>query len=124
MTNAYKTGLAILLGLLSAGPAVAGDALLGSWCDETGYRIELSPDRIVFKDREMGDPPAGMDLTLKDGVATYRQDFRPSPWPQIGLLDCTLRLLGPNAAAETCTGPGYGYMPFFALKRCPQEVIS
>ncbi len=35
-----------------------------------------------------------------------------------------LRLLGPVAAAETRTGPGYGYMPFFALKRCPQEVIS
>ncbi len=104
--------------------AATADPLYGSWCDDTGYRIDIGPEGIAFRDRQMGDPPSGIDLAVKDGVATYRQDFRASPWPHIGLLDCTLRLLGPNAAAETCSGTGYGYMPFFALKRCPQDVIS
>lgn len=104
--------------------AASADPLYGSWCDDTGYRIDISPEGISFRDRQMGDPPSGTDLVVKDGVATYRQDFRSSAWPHIGLLDCSLRLLGENAAAETCSGTGYGYMPFFALKRCPQEVLS
>ncbi len=104
--------------------AATADPLFGSWCDETGYRIDISAEGIRFRDRQMGDPPRGTGLVVKDGVATYHQDFRNSPWPHIGLLDCSLRLLGENAAAETCTGTGYGYMPFFALKRCPEEVIS
>lgn len=118
------TLLAAGLVLPMAAGAAAAEQLYGSWCDETGYRIDIGPERIAFRDRQMGDPPSGSDLVVKDGVATYRQDFRMSPWPHIGLLDCTLRLLGPNAAAETCSGTGYGYMPFFALKRCPQDVIS
>ncbi len=104
--------------------AEAQERLFGSWCDETGYRIDIGPKGISFRDRQMGDPPAGADLTVKDGIATYTQDFRASQWPHIGLLSCTLRLLGDNAAAETCSGDGYGFMPFFALKRCPEEVIS
>lgn len=128
-----RRGLAWLVGtiFLAAGQlapqlarAATADPLYGSWCDETGYRIDISPEGIAFRDRQMGDPPRGTDLVVKDSVATYRQDFRNSPWPHIGLLDCSLRLLGENAAAETCSGTGYGYMPFFALKRCPQEVIS
>jgi hypothetical protein len=106
------------------GQAATADPLYGSWCDDTGYRIDIGPEGIAFRDRQMGDPPSGIDLVVKNGVATYRQDFRNSAWPHIGLLDCSLRLLGENAAAETCSGTGYGYMPFFALKRCPQDVIS
>ncbi|WP_374381043.1 hypothetical protein [Dongia sp.] len=125
----FCKGLAALLtaSFLLAAPGVRGaepERLYGSWCDETGYRIDIGPEAIRFRDRQMGDPPAGTNLKISDGVATYSQDFRTSPWPHIGLLDCTLRLLGPNAAAESCTGTGYGYMPFFALKRCPQDVIS
>lgn len=105
--------------------ARAQEQLFGSWCDDTGYRIDIDPQGIRFRDRQTGDdPPVGTDFIVKDGAATYRQDFRASPWPYIGLLDCTLRLLGDNAAAETCSGNGYGFMPFFALKRCPQDVIS
>jgi len=104
--------------------AQAQERLFGAWCDETGYRIDIGPKGIAFRDRQMGDPPAGTDLVVKDGIATYIQDFRASQWPHIGLLNCTLRLLGDNAAAETCSGNGYGFMPFFALKRCPKEAIS
>ena len=100
------------------------ERLFGSWCDETGYRIDIGPKGIAFRDRQMGDPPAGSNLVMKGGVATYTQDFRASAWPHIGLLSCSLRLLGDNAAAETCSGDGYGFMPFFALKRCPEDVIS
>jgi len=104
--------------------ATEADRLFGAWCDDTGYRIDIGPKGISFRDHQMGDPPAGADLVVKDGVATYTQDFRVSAWPHIGLLSCTLRLLGDNAAAESCSGDGYGFMPFFALKRCPEEVIS
>ena len=119
--------VSLTVSLLAGGPtafAEAQERLFGSWCDETGYRIDIGPKGISFRDRQMGDPPAGTDLVVKDGQATYRQDFRASLWPHIGQLECTLRLLGDNAAAETCSGPGYGFMPFFALKRCPQDVIS
>jgi hypothetical protein len=116
--------LAIMVLLAGEGAAAEPERLFGSWCDETGYRIDIGPDAIRFRDRQMGNPPPGTELVVKDGVATYRQDFRESQWPHIGLLDCTLRLLGPNAAAETCSGTGHGYMPFFALKRCPDEIIS
>jgi hypothetical protein len=107
-----------------AAQAEAEERLFGAWCDETGYRIDIGPKGISFRDRQMGDPPAGADLVVKDGIATYTQDFRASQWPNIGLLSCTLRLLGENAAAETCSGDGYGFMPFFALKRCPVATIS
>ena len=126
MRRAHK-GLAALLTvsfLMGLAPANAQERLFGSWCDDTGYRIDLRPEGISFRDRQMGDPPAGADLVVKDGTATYTQDFRKSAWPHIGLLSCTLRLLGDNAAAETCSGVGYGFMPFFALKRCPEDVIS
>ncbi len=128
MRRAHK-GLAILLTascLLAPGQGLAEtqERLFGSWCDDTGYRIDIGPKSIAFRDRQMGDPPAGSDLVVKDGVATYTQDFRASAWPHIGLLSCTLRLLGDNSAAETCSGDGYGFMPFFALKRCPEDVIS
>ncbi|MDY0872132.1 hypothetical protein [Dongia rigui] len=115
--------VSLLLGT-SLAQAETQERLFGSWCDDTGYRIDIGPQGIRFRDRQMGDPPAGTDLVVKDGTATYTQDFRQSAWPQIGLLSCTLRLLGDNAAAETCSGDGYGFMPFFALKRCPQDVIS
>ncbi len=105
--------------------ALTQERLFGSWCDDTGYRIDIDPQGIRFRDRQMSDdPPIGTDFVVNDGVAIYHQDFRASPWPYIGLLNCTLRLLGDNAAAETCSGNGYGFMPFFALKRCPQDVIS
>lgn len=118
-----KTGLVLAL-LALAGPTQAAERLLGAWCDDTGYRIDLGPDSITFRDRQLGDPPAGTDLTFGDGIAVYRQDFRPTQWPQLDVIDCTLRLTGPDSAEETCRGPGYGFMPFFALKRCPQDVIS
>jgi hypothetical protein len=116
--------LAALLLLVGEAGAASPEKLLGDWCDDSGYRIELSATAIRFSDRQLGDPPPGTDLVIKDGIATYNQDFRTSPWPHIGYLRCTLRLLGDNAAAESCTGTGFGYMPFFALKRCPQDVIS
>ncbi|MBI2256132.1 MAG: hypothetical protein HYU58_16030 [Proteobacteria bacterium] len=124
-----RKGLAILLTasfLLGSGTALAEEKerLFGAWCDDTGYRIDIGPEAIRFRDRQMGDPPSGTNLVVKNGIATYAQDFRKSAWPHIGLLSCTLRLLGDNAAAETCSGDGYGFMPFFALKRCPKEVIS
>ncbi len=113
------------IGLLGPNAALAGEErLYGSWCDETGYRIDIAPGAIRFRDRQAGDPPAGTDLIVKDGTATYHQDFRASAWPHIGILECTLKLLGDNAASESCTGTGYGYMPFFALKRCPEDAIS
>lgn len=100
------------------------EKLFGSWCDDTGYRIDITAQNIRFRDIQMGDPPSGINLEISNGVATYHQDFRESPWPYIGLVACTLRLLGHNAAAETCSGSGYGFTPFAALKRCPQDVIS
>lgn len=128
MRRAHKSLAALLVAacLLQPGlaQALGQERLFGSWCDDTGYRIDIGPKEIRFRDRQMGDPPAGADLVVRDGIATYTQDFRQSAWPHIGLLNCSLRLLGDNAAAETCSGDGYGFMPFFALKRCPQEVIS
>ncbi len=44
--------------------------------------------------------------------------------PELDVIDCTLRLTGPDTAVETCRGPGYGFVPYFELKRCPQGVIS
>jgi hypothetical protein len=123
LSRARKMGL-LLACLAMASPALAKERLLGSWCDETGYRIELSADKIVFRDRQLGDPPPGTDLTFGEGVAVYRQDFRPTRMPELDIIDCTLRLTGPDRAEETCRGPGYGFMPFIQLKRCPQEVIS
>nr|WP_298690756.1 hypothetical protein [uncultured Dongia sp.] len=116
--------LLLLIGQAQAAKAASAEKLLGDWCDDSGYRIELSATAIRFRDRQMGDPPPGTGLVVKEGIATYNQDFRGSRWPDIGFLSCTLRLLGDNAAAESCTGTGYGYMPFFALKRCPEDVIS
>jgi hypothetical protein len=128
MRRARKSLSILLTASFLLGPGLARaeseERLFGSWCDDTGYRIDIGPQGISFRDRQMGDPPAGTDLAIKDGIATYTQDFRQSAWPHIGLLSCNLRLLGDNAAAETCSGSGYGFMPFFALKRCPEDVIS
>ena len=119
-----RLGAAALLLLLPGARALAADPLLGSWCDDTGYRIDLTAEKITFRDRQLGDPPDGTDLAFGEGIAVYRQDFRPTPWPELDVIDCTLRLTGPDRAEETCRGPGHGFMPFFALKRCPPEVIS
>lgn len=108
----------------SAGLGRAAERLLGSWCDDTGYRIDLGPDRISFRDRQVGDPPDGTDLTFGEGVAVYRQDFRRSAWPHLDIIDCTLRLTGSDSAEESCRGAGYGFVPYFALKRCPTDHIS
>jgi hypothetical protein len=119
-----NAGLAAAAFLAFGGQAIAAEQLLGSWCDDTGYRIDLSADRISFRDRQYGDPPDGSELAFGDGIAVYRQDFRHTRWPQIDVLDCTLRLTAPDGAEETCRGPGYGYVPQFNLKRCPADVIS
>ncbi|WP_303976557.1 hypothetical protein [Dongia mobilis] len=116
--------LPVLVLALLAQPALAAYRLLGHWCDDTGYRIHLTADRITFSDRQMGDPPDGTDLAFGDGIAVYRQDFRNSPWPHIDLIDCTLRLVGPDSAEETCRGPGFGFVPVYILRRCPTEHIS
>lgn len=120
----HKMTVALILMGLATPARAAADPLLGAWCDDTGYRIELSPDRITFRDRQLGDPPDGYELAFGEGVAVYRQDFRPTPWPQLDVIDCTLRLTGPDRAEETCRGRGYGFVPFFALKRCPPDPIS
>ena len=126
-TGQMRRGGVAMLVLLALGARIAtaaADPLLGAWCDDTGYRIDLGDDRITFRDHQQDDPPDGTELAFGTGIAVYRQDFRPTQWPRIGIIDCTLRLTGPDSAEETCHGPGSGFTPFFALKRCPADVIS
>ncbi len=64
--------------LIVAAPAQATERLLGAWCDDTGYRIDLQSDKITFHDRQMERSPARHGSDLRQGVAVYRQDFRPA----------------------------------------------
>ena len=111
------------LGQARANPDAAR-ALLGAWCDDTGYRIDLSPDSITFLDAQAPNPPPGEELAFAAGLAVYTQDFRKSAWPELDVVSCTLRLTGPDQAEETCTGPGIGYRPFIELNRCTPTPIS
>lgn len=106
-----------------AAPNEAG-ALIGAWCDDTGYRIDLAPDSITFLDAQAPNPPPGEELALAAGIAVYTQDFRTSAWPELDVVSCTLRLTGPDRAEETCSGPGIGYRPFIKLARCTTLPIS
>lgn len=121
---AMKVLTTLALSAVLARVVLAADPLLGSWCDDTGYRIDLSAEKITFRDRQFGHPPDGTELAFGEGIAVYRQDFRATQWPQLDIVDCTLRLVGPDRAEETCQGRGHGFMPFFALERCPPDVIS
>lgn len=119
---------AIWLLVLAATPTMAdpheAGALLGAWCDDTGYRIDLAPGSITFLDAQAPNPPPGEELAFAAGIAVYSQDFRKSAWPELDVVSCTLRLTGPDRAEETCTGPGIGYRPFIELNRCTPTPIS
>lgn len=110
----------------AAGDA-AGEAaaLLGSWCDATGYQLNLTPQAIWFRDVQAEeDPPPGSDLAFGGNIAVYTQDFSGSRYPLIGLLACSLTLTGPGRAREQCHGPGTGFRPIIDLERCPEMPIS
>jgi hypothetical protein len=129
MTRVYARLGAFILTLASAGPALAdaseAGALLGSWCDDTGYQLNLTPERIFFRDlQSVEDPPAGADLAFARDMAVYTQDFRPTVFPELGLIACSLTLTGPDTAVERCHGPGTGFRPVIELKRCPETPIS
>lgn len=119
---AAATLVAPLLGTAAA--ADPASRLLGDWCDETGYRVELRQDGITFFDAQMPHPPPGQELAIVGELAVYTQDFRQSPWPELDLVACRLSLTGPDRALESCTGPGIGYRPFIPLKRCTAVPIS
>ena len=129
MTRIYARLGALLLTLASTGPALAdaseAGALLGSWCDDTGYQLNLTPERIFFRDlQSVEDPPAGADLAFARDMAVYTQDFRPTAYPELGLIACSLTLTGPDKAVERCHGPGTSFRPVIDLKRCPETPIS
>lgn len=116
--------LAQAVPLRAEGPHEAS-ALMGSWCDETGYQLNLTPDAIRFRDLQaVEDPPEGADLAFAANIAVYTQDFRNSAYPEIGLIACTLTLTGPDRAREHCQGPGVGFRPTIDLTRCPETPIS
>lgn len=110
--------------LRADGPHEAAE-LMGSWCDDTGYQLNLTQSAIWFRDLQaMEDPPAGADLAFAANIAVYTQDFRESVYPEIGLIACTLTLTGPDRAREHCQGPGVGFRPTIDLVRCPETPIS
>lgn len=118
--------LAALLFLAGLLPAAADPPphLLGDWCDETGYRVELRADGVSFFDAQAPHPPPGAELAIVGELAVYTQDFRGTPWPQLDVVACRLSLTGPDRALETCTGPGVGFRPVIPLKRCSATPIS
>lgn len=98
---------------------------MGSWCDDTGYQLNLTQSAIWFRDLQaVEDPPAGTDLAFAANIAVYTQDFRQSAYPEIGLIACSLTLIGPDRAREHCEGPGVGFRPTIDLTRCPETPIS
>lgn len=107
----------------AADPAEAA-ALMGAWCDDTGYRLDLGPDSITFLDAQAPHPPPGQELAFAADMAVYSQDFRNTSWPELDVVACTLRLMGPGEAEESCSGPGIGFRPRIMLKRCPVTPIS
>jgi hypothetical protein len=117
-----------LSAVLGAGDTLAdpaeAEALMGAWCDDTGYRVELRADAITFLDAQAPNPPPGQELAFAAGMAVYSQDFRDTAWPNLDVVACTLRLISPDEAEETCTGPGFGFRPRIHLKRCPATPIS
>lgn len=123
LAAALSLALLVVIRDAAADPTEA-EALMGSWCDDTGYRLDLGPDGITFFDAQAPNPPPGQELAFAAGMADYSQDFRDTSWPELDIVACTLRLTGPGEALESCTGPGVGFRPQIALKRCPVTPIS
>lgn len=124
MTRIWLGRLAAAGLLLATPTAAAADPLFGAWCDDTGYRLDISADRVTFLDAQAPHPPPGQELAFGEGVAVYLQDFRETQWPALDVVACTLTLTGPDTAVERCHGPGIGFNPFIPLTRCKTTPIS
>lgn len=122
-------GFRILTALMTMGMAQSAVAepaaeLIGDWCDESGYRVELRADKVTFFDAQAPHPPPGDELAIAGNLAVYTQDFRGTPWPQLDVVACRLSVTGPDRALESCTGPGIGFRAVIPLKRCTGMPIS